>query len=1090
MDKGVKHYIEPGGGFIIENYNHATAFSNFLPGIAGLFGIPMWVFYVNRGQCVCSFGVKSKDSPIMEFMPANRAYQLASSQSFRTFIKIKDKNKTTFYEPFRPHFENSAVPANQKMLVTSHGLRLVERNHSIGLEITVDYFTIPNEPFAALARIVTLQNISGKDISMELLDGTPLIIPYGVSNLFLQKMRRTVEAWMIVENIEKGIPYYRLKVDPRDVSEVEFISEGNFYLSTLAKNEKTGVMLPVFVDPELIFGQVNDFSCPVNFIKERKFRAPASQMGQNKLPCAMSLAVLRLKRDSKATLCSLMGHIASKEKLNSMARRLTAPQFFKDKREENEKIIEELQAPVFTSSGEKSYDLYCRQTFLDNVLRGGYPISCGDHSRIFYAYSRKHGDLERDYNRFYIDPTYFSQGNGNFRDMNQNRRSDVFFNPDIKDSNILHFYNLLQADGYNPLVLNGIRFRLKGSADLKENLKGKMGESDIKRLEGLLTGAFTPGRLFMEMEGLGIKVKSSWRDFLDCVLKDCETIYDAEHSEGFWIDHWTYNLDLVENFLSIYPEKLKEILLDKKEFTFYDNVFCVKPRAEKSLLNGGQRVRQYHSLARDSKKEGLIKKRKHDIHVVRTRKGEGDIYKTNLLVKLLCLTANKLATMDPSGAGIEMEADKPGWCDSMNGLPGLFGASTPEVFELKRQIVFMLDAFRELKLEDNCKFKAPEELYDFLKSIESLIKKQSKVPAKRRDFYFWDNASSIKERYRDRAKFGFTGNERSLSAYELTGMLKIFLSKIEGAIKKAYIPSKKTYATYFINEVTSFKLTGKIDPITGLPLVRATGFKSKKIPLFLEGVVRAMKVEKDIKKAKVIYTALKKTGMYDKKLKMYKINECLEGVSKEVGRSSIFTPGWLENESIWLHMEYKYLLEILRSGLYGEFFSEFRNCLIPFMNPEVYGRSIFENSSFIVSSAFPDKRLHGKGFVARLSGSTAELLSIWIFMNAGQRPFFLNEKEELCLRFRPVLPAWLFTKKAQNSFPKNTYAFKFLNKTLVVYHNPRMKDTVGRNSVRARFIILRYDNGKKLEIKKDLIEWPYAQDVRDKKVERIDIYLG
>jgi len=43
----------------------------------------------------------------------------------------------------------------------------------------------------------------------------------------------------------------------------------------------------------------------------------------------------------------------------------------------------------------------------------------------FNVYSRKHGDLERDYNFFMLSPTFLSQGNGNYRDVNQNRRNDV-----------------------------------------------------------------------------------------------------------------------------------------------------------------------------------------------------------------------------------------------------------------------------------------------------------------------------------------------------------------------------------------------------------------------------------------------------------------------------------------------------------------------------------------------------------------------------------------------------------------------------------------------------------------------------------------
>ena len=53
---------------------------------------------------------------------------------------------------------------------------------------------------------------------------------------------------------------------------------------------------------------------------------------------------------------------------------------------------------------------------------------------------------------------------------------------------------------------------------------------------------------------------------------------------------------------------------------------------------------------------------------------------------------------------------------------------------------------------------------------------------------------------------------------------------------------------------------------------------------------------------------------------MYKVNASLASQSHEIGRARAFTPGWLENESIWLHMEYKYLLEVLKAGLYEEFF--------------------------------------------------------------------------------------------------------------------------------------------------------------------------
>jgi len=63
-------------GFHLTGFNAARPFSSFLPGIAGEYGKPMWVFYANRGQCISSFGVRDRNSAMLEFQPANKAYVL------------------------------------------------------------------------------------------------------------------------------------------------------------------------------------------------------------------------------------------------------------------------------------------------------------------------------------------------------------------------------------------------------------------------------------------------------------------------------------------------------------------------------------------------------------------------------------------------------------------------------------------------------------------------------------------------------------------------------------------------------------------------------------------------------------------------------------------------------------------------------------------------------------------------------------------------------------------------------------------------------------------------------------------------------
>ena len=82
--------------FVISNYQEKPTFSSFLPGIGGELGVPIWCYYNNRGQAVCSFGVSDKDHPIMEFCPAHVSYRDVSRTGFRTFCKIDGSYEELF----------------------------------------------------------------------------------------------------------------------------------------------------------------------------------------------------------------------------------------------------------------------------------------------------------------------------------------------------------------------------------------------------------------------------------------------------------------------------------------------------------------------------------------------------------------------------------------------------------------------------------------------------------------------------------------------------------------------------------------------------------------------------------------------------------------------------------------------------------------------------------------------------------------------------------------------------------------------------------------------------------------------------------
>jgi len=1086
----VKYSLNKQGEFVIQNYNYAKPFANFFPGIAGKYGIPMWVFYVNRGQCISSFGTKDKDQSILEFFPANKSWQFVPSHGFRTFLKIKSAKKLLYYEPFHNGCANFKYQITNSMRIDSDKLILEEENRTLGIKTRVEYFNIPNDTYAGLSRTVSVENTSDNPKSMEIIDGLPQIVPFGTNNFFLKKLGRTIEAWMDIANLDNNVPFYKLEVDPSDRPEVVHIEAGNFYLGFHFNGTRSRLIRPI-VDPEAVFGAVTDFSYPAQFLAKHKFQYPAQQMTRGKTPSALLLMNLKLGAKEQKTFYSVIGQVRNTKTLNSSIGKIIKLGYIEAKLEDSSKLIRELKNDILTHSSSKAFDLYAGQTYLDNIMRGGYPevfsrpsfklsgaippvtpmadsaagAEAGQSEpagTVFYIYARKHGDLERDYNKFTLQPTYFSQGNGNYRDTNQNRRNDLWFNPEIKDENIIFFMNLIQSDGFNPLIVKGESFLLKDNLDLYQLLADTAKKNDIDKLAAFFKKTFTPGNLIIFIEDNQIKLKISYDDFLNLILSCALKLQEAEHGEGFWTDHWTYNLDLIDSYLGIYPERLNELFFHRKVFSFYDNTELVRPRSERYVLDNGL-PRQLHSLMFDSVKKEMLRKRPNNPHLLRTQSGSGEIYYTTLICKLLCLAANKLASLDPFGVGIEMEANKPNWFDSLNGLPALLGSSSCETFELKRLLKMIKGALEKSGVKE---IELAEEISNFIEQLSLLFCED--------DFTYWDKSNTIKESYRRNTRFGFTGITANFPVVKLISFADAALKKAELGLTKAFNSKQGIYNSYFINEITGYDL---IDD----HCLKPKKFRQKTAPIFLEGQMHGLRLCENKDQLLTLHKSTKKSGLFDRELKMYKVTASLKSMPEEIGRCRVFTPGWLENESIWLHMEYKYILELLKGGLIEEFYAEFKNVLIPFQDPQRYGRSILENSSFLVSSVFADKKLRGNGFVARLSGSTAEFLNIWLVMNAGICPFFLDNNGQLNLTFRPNLAGWLFDKDGK-------YSFNFLSQIWVTYHNPKRKNTFGKNAAKISKIII-LENDQSTEIKSATIGPLYAQKIRSRQIRQIDIYL-
>ncbi len=1008
--------------YTIDDYQKQKPFSSFLSGIAGKMGIPLWAFYVNRGQLIASFGIRDKNSAVMEFFPANNAYHYVSRIGFRTFIKRDGQ----VYEFFKEK------NLNQRLIVRQDQVVIEEDQKDLGIKVRVTYFTLPNEPIAGLVRKVEIDNYKGKS-SIEIIDGLAQIIPSGIDYNTYKAVSNLMQSWMASIH-EKQYIFYTLRASTDDGAEVNEVHDGNFYLTKSIKE-------PLLIsDYKLIFDEDTSLETPYLFEKYSIDElSKISQVHVNQVPCAMS--GFKFENTEQVSFVSVIGYVKDKNILDEISKRLDL-QYFADKENENMQIHESLVSAIETKTNYPIFDAYLKQSYLDNVLRGGTPmmVNTSDGVVAYHLYSRKHGDLERDYNFFSIDPTFYSQGNGNFRDVLQNRRNDLLFQPEIGNFNIYQFSSLIQADGYNPLSIGGVTFKYQGNVDKAPTL-----------LQDILKNEFTPGMIATKLFHHELDIEST----LNEILKNSKVVVKAAFGEGYWEDHFTYLYDLIDSYLSIFPDQLEDLMFHLNVPFFVSPVY-VLPRNQKYVLRKDGQVRQYGAIKHfHDQKDGWMENRDGIITI-------------NLFGKLLTLALNKFGHLDPYGIGLSYEGNKPGWNDAMNGVPGLFGSGVSETIELKKIVNLLVKIAKE----------HPNQKVTLLKTTDQLAQQYKNIDY-HESFQSWDERMNYLEAYRKALLEEQAISEHNVQYYDV--VLEIMEKQLSEALNRAK-SLDSIYPTYLTYEVEDFEqIFNKSEPVIGeygLPVVKVTKFKVKTLPSFLEAPARYLKSLSSYTEAKEIYDEVKQTELYDKKLKFYQTSKSLDALSNEVGRIRAFTPGWLERESNFLHMTYKYLLGMLKSGLYEEFFEEIKTNYTCFMDPKVYGRSPIENSSFLGTSSNPDSKKHGQGFVSRLSGSTAELLSMWRYMFFGDHLFTLDQGQ-LVFELKPKLP--------KSFFKDGIVEVRLFNHTTIVYHLVDEIDTYDSKAYIEKITLHKKD--EICEVEGSKVQGKWTKDIRNGQVLKINVYI-
>ena len=113
--------------------------------------------------------------------------------------------------------------------------------------------------------------------------------------------------------------------------------------------------------------------------------------------------------------------------------------------------------------------------------------------------------------------------------------------------------------------------------------------------------------------------------------------------------------------------------------------------------------------------------------------------------------------------------------------------------------------------------------------------------------------------------------------------------------------------------------------------------------------------------------------------------------------------------------------------------------------------------------------------MARLSGSTAEFLSIWRRRMFGDQPCTMEEGTLVC-NLQPALPGWLIGKDM-------TVSAMFLGQTKVTYHLPDQEDLIP-GGYRVEKILL---DGQ--EAPAQNIFGESAESIRNGAVSRVEVWI-
>jgi len=790
-----------------------------------------WMFISSNGGL--SAGRKNAEYALFPYYTDDKITDMAETTGSKTIFRVTKGEDSFLWEPFS-YRQEGEYRVSRNLFKNWYGNKILfeEINHDLGLTYRYQWNSSNLYGFVKKSE---LENHSGKEYRISVLDGIQNVLPYGVESAMQQGSSNLADAYKRTELVkESGIGIFALsaiivdKAEPSEALKANVAWSLGFdnpthLLSSLQldafrdnkaikeerdiKGEKGAYF--IHAEVELLPDDTQKWNIVANVNQNQSQVLELNHVIKNNDRLGQDVQI-DINRGTNKLLQLTAGadgiQLSSDQLKNARHCSNVLFNIMRGGIFDNNYQIEKKDFTAYLQNASKS--VYSRNSdFLEDLSEKFESselyklltdVDDPDFERLAKEYlplkfSRRHGDPSRPWNKFSINTHSEVDGSkildyeGNWRDIFQNWEALAHSYPGFIEGMIFKFLNATTFEGYNPYRVT------KGGFDWEV-----------------------------------IEPDDPWSYI------------------GYWGDHQIiYLLKFLEFYDDLKPGGLTEL---------FDNEIFV-------YANVPYRIKSYDEIVRDPK--NTIDFDEESDHKIRTRIAEkgadgalltdasDDIHRVNFMEKILAAVLSKVSNFIPE-AGIWMNTQRPEWNDANNALVGN-GISMVTLCYLRRFLSFFEPI---LSSKQSTKLSVSEELLTFFNEINSALKNH-------RDHLSGSisdgDRKSITEalgeagsRYRNRVyKNGFSGRKSSLDLSAVAEFVDLANSYAEHSIR-ANRREDYLYHSYNLMSVTG----------DGISISRLDEMLEGQVAVLSSGLL-------DSKEAKTVLDALRNSALYRKDQNSY-----------------------------------------------------------------------------------------------------------------------------------------------------------------------------------------------------------------------------